>query len=247
MNQDEPLRHLSRDEFERLRSEIRKSREVPVSQEQEPPREPGSVPVPGVNSQSSQPTEATAEIMETGAKIWKMRKAGTSVYTISKRLAIPMTTVHEILRQFEAVLHADVAHDMQHRMTIESDRLDSLIESWSPIALGGPVRVDRVDKHGQKRVDWDVDVPARAAGIVLGAIATKVKLLAACRPEVTNGKDPAGATNVLVWLSQVLPGVSQVVQKIDSVEIPRERLILECSAENEGINNGSNGSNGSPH
>jgi hypothetical protein len=81
---------------------------------------------------------------------------------------------------------------------------------------------------------------------VLGAVATQVKIVQACRPEVTNGKD-SSTTNTLIWLQGVLPSVARVVQQIDSVEVPREKLVLECDAEVSDIKSSrSNGSNGSP-
>jgi hypothetical protein len=181
--------------------------------------------------------------MEMGSRIWELRKRGFSVFEVSRKLAIPMQSVLEILDQFEQALHSEVAHDMQRRADLESARCDALLRTWLPIATGGPVPREKVGKNGTVYVDLDTDLPVRAAQIVLGAVATQVKIMQAYRPEGVNGKD-SSTTNVLGWLSQVLPGVSRVIQQIDSVEVPREKLVLECAAEAD--INGSHGSNGSP-
>jgi hypothetical protein len=79
----------------------------------------------------------------------------------------------------------------------------------------------------------------KAAAIVLGAIKGRIQLLMACKPESANGKD-GGQTNLLVWLSQVMPGVQKIVNQVEGASVSRERqtgsrarqtLILESAAE----------------
>jgi hypothetical protein len=131
---------------------------------------------------------------------------------------------------------------MAHRAALDDERLEDLIRTWYPVATGGPIETTRTDKHGTVYHELDAETPLKASAVVLGAIKTQIQLLVACRPETMNGKDGSGTTNVLVWLSQVLPSVQKITQQIDGVEIPREKLILESSAEDKDINaNGSNG------
>jgi hypothetical protein len=182
--------------------------------------------------------------METGSRIWELRKRGFSVYEVSRKLGIPMQSVRDILEQFEGTFRSAVANDMQQRADLEDARCDALLRTWLPIATGGPVPREKATRNGGMYIELDSDLPLRASHIVLQAVATKVKIMQALRPEITGGKD-GSTTNILMWLQGVLPGVSRVVQQIDSVEIPRERLILESSAENEELNSrSSNGSNG---
>jgi hypothetical protein len=250
---EEPLRQLSRDEFERLRAEIVASRgaaatESPIAQKQslaEPA--PASLPGSAGAIPSTDAVEENAQVMETGAAIWELRKRGFSTYEVSRRLAIPLQSVNEILERFEAVFYGDVANAMQRRANLDTARLEELIRAWYPTAVAGPIETTRVDKHGNVHRKLDVETPFRASTAVLQAIVAKAKIMQASRTDDVgvNGKD--GSTpNLLVWLQSALPSVSRVVRQIDDVEVPRERLILECEAEVDIKSSHTNGSNGSP-
>jgi hypothetical protein len=54
----------------------------------------------------------------------------------------------------------------------------------------------------------------QTTGIVLTAIQRRIQLTMACRPESVNGGKDASSTDVLVWLSQVLPGVEKIVDQV---------------------------------
>jgi hypothetical protein len=101
-----------------------------------------------------------------------------------------------------------------------------------------------VGRNGRTYTELDTDTPVKAATIVLGAIKSRIQLLMACRPESAGGKDGHGQTNILMWLSQVMPGVQKVVNQIEGAPVSRagQNLVLECEAEKltEDIN--SNGS-----
>ena len=98
-------------------------------------------------------------------------------------------------------------------------------------------------RNGSTYTELDTDTPVKAAAIVLGAIKSRIQLLVACRPESVNGgKDGSGQTNILMWLSQVMPGVQKIANQVEDAPVSRGRqnLVLECAAETEDLN--SNGS-----
>ena len=155
----------------------------------------------------------------------------------------------EILQAFQQHFYPDVGQAMSSRLALDDQRLDDLFRTWLPIATGGPITVTKTDRKGREYTEMDVDTPVRAAGIVLTAIQRRIQLAMACRPESVNGGKDASSTNVLVWLSQVLPGVQKAVdqgkahapgEQLDGH--PGQTLVLECAAESD-INN-SNGSIG---
>jgi hypothetical protein len=121
---------------------------------------------------------------------------------------------------------------MQHHAALDGERLENLLTVWTPIATGGPLKKLKCDRRGNVSTELDMDVPVKAANIVLQAIRGRVQLLTACQPEIL-GKDGAGTTNVLVWLSQVLPGVQKIVNGIDGMEIAHPKQILELESEAE--------------
>ena len=203
----------------------------------------------GVEGQSAPAKAATAtpnpQTMELGSRIWEWRKKGVSVYEIHKRLGIPMDAVKEILEAFEKAFYPDVGTMIHSYALLDDARLESLIQRWLPVATGPAPEVEKVSRNGQPYTELDTDTPAKAATIVLGAIKSRIQLLTACRPEGPNGKDGHGQTNILMWLSQVMPGIQKVVNQVESAPAsrPRQTLVLECEAEKlaEDIN-----SNGEP-
>jgi hypothetical protein len=164
-----------------------------------------------------------------GSEIWELRKKGFSAYEVHRRLSIPMAAVEQILSEFERQLYPDAGATITQRLAIDDQRLDDLFKTSLPIATNGPVAVTKTDKKGREYVEMDVDTPVRAAGIVLTAIQRRIQLTMAIRPEGVVVKDGSGATNVAIWLSQVMPGVSKIVNQIGG----RQNLVLECAAEAE--------------
>jgi len=128
---------------------------------------------------------------------------------------------------------------MSSRLALDDQRLDDLFRTWLPIATGGPIEVRKVDRKGREYTETDVDTPVRAAGIVLTAIQRRLQLTMACQPASVNSKDGSGSgsTDVLVWLSQVLPSLPSAQKVVDQVNgtAPvsrgKQTLLLECAAE----------------
>jgi hypothetical protein len=208
--------------------------------------EPTSGPAP--QAEDSQAKEAVAQspqAMELASKIWEMRKRGVSIYEIHRYFGIPMEAVKEILGEFERQFYPDVGQAMAQRFALDDQRLEDLFRTWLPIATGGPVEVTKIDKRGSCYTELDSDLPLRAAGVVLQAIARRIQLTVACRPESINGKEGTASSNVLVWLSQVMPGIQKVVQQVESAPVSRtgrQELVLECEAEKLTGDMNSNGS-----
>jgi hypothetical protein len=147
MEEDEPLRLLSREEFEKLREDILQSRQTAQSTSTATSTAPSTPTFPSSSSPPSSPNpQATEQIMELGCRILELRKKGYSVYEVSRKLATPMQSVREIPEEFEQALHSEVAHDMQRRADLESARCDALLRTWLPIATGGPVPREKVAK-----------------------------------------------------------------------------------------------------
>jgi hypothetical protein len=239
---DEPIRFLTHEAFEAHRASIIASRareeakqSAPQSEATGPQNAPlSSSPEQEVAKLEDRPNKATKDLpspqaLELGSQIWELRKKGFSAYEVHRRLAIPLSSVEKILQEFEEQLYPDAGAAMAQRLVIDDGRLEDLFRTWLPIAAGGPVAVTKTDKKGREYVEMDVDTPVRAAGIVLTAIQRRIQLTMAIRPEGAVVKDGSGATNIAIWLSQVMPGVSKIVNQVGG----RQNLVLECAAEAE--------------
>jgi hypothetical protein len=191
-----------------------------------------------LSSSRGPPSQQT---LETGSKIWEWRKRGLSVYEIHMRLGIPMESVKTILEEFERHFYPDVGAAISQRLALDDARLDNLFATWLPIATAGPVEVTKVTKKGEVYSEMDSETSLRAAKVVLEAIGRRVQISVACRPEGLNGKDVSSQTNILMWLTQVMPGVQKIVNQVEDTPVSRGRqtLTLECEAEADIKSNGS--------
>ena len=150
-----------------------------------------------------------------GSEIWELRKKGFSAYEVHLRLAIPLSSVEQILEQFEGQLYPDVGAAMAQRLVIDDGRLEDLFKTYLPLAASGSVK---------------------AAGIVLTAIQRRIQLALACRPESAGLSNGPREINVITWLSQVMPSVQQVVNQVNGaapISRGKQNLVLECEAEAE--------------
>ena len=154
-----------------------------------------------------------------------------------------MEAVKTILEQFERCFYPDVGQAIQRYAALDDQRLEDLIRRWLPVATGPSLEVEKIGRNGKTFIELDTETPIKAAGVVLQAIKGRVQLLMACRPESVGGKDGSGSTNILMWLSQVMPGVQKIVNQVEGVPVSRWRqnLVLECEAQAEADIN-SNGS-----
>jgi hypothetical protein len=231
--EEDPIRILTREEFETLRASIVAERKATNQHKQEP-----SAPIPPAAGEG--PAEAlapSAQAMELGSQIWDMRTRGLSVYEVHRRLGIPMEAVKDILAQFEKHFYPEVGQAMNSRLALDDQRLDELFRTWLPIATGGPIPVKKVDRKGREYTECDTDTPLKAAGIVLSAIQRRLQITMACQPgSVNGGKDGPREINIVTWLSQVVPSVQQVVNQVNGaapISRGKQNLVLECEAEAE--------------
>jgi hypothetical protein len=234
----EPIWQLTAEEFAAIKAQREQAKSAPPCQVPAPESDPGAA---GQSSHESEAGAQNPQAMELGSTIWEMRKRGLSVYEIHRRLGIPMEAVKEILEQFERCFYPDVGQMIHHYAVLDDRRIEDLIMKWLPIATGPPAEIERIGRNGKPYTELDTETPVKAAAIVLQAIKGRVQLLMACRSESVNGKDGHGQTNILLWLSQVMPGVQKIVNQVEGAPVSRgkQNLVLECAAETEDFKNGS--------
>ena len=248
-DQGEPIWMLNDEEYQRWKRESASARAKAKAgmqqQDQSIPQESMKEPesTKGESSHQNEAVVPSPHAMELGSRIWEMRKRGLSVYEISRKEGLPMDAVKTCLEQFERCFYPDVGTAMSQRLALDDARLDNLFQVWMPLATGGPVAVRKVDKKGREYTEFDSETPVKAAGIVLTAIQRRIQLAMACRTDGSGAGKDGGSTNVLVWLSQVMPGIQKVVNQVEAAPVSRARqtLVLECQAEAEADIN-SNGS-----
>jgi hypothetical protein len=247
-NNGEPIWQLTPEEYQQWKRESAAAREkakVGMPQEGSIPQQPMKEPEP-TSSHPESAAPQSPQSMELGARIWEWRKRGVSVYEIHRKLGIPIEAVKTILEQFERCFYPDVGAALHHYAMLDDQRLEDLMRRWLPVATGPAPEVEKVGGNGKPYTELDNEAPVKAAAIVLGAIKTRIQLLVACRgPDGVNGKDGHGQTSILLWLSQVMPGIQKIVQQVERAPVSRERktgsrgrqnLVLECEAETEDIN-----------
>jgi hypothetical protein len=256
--EEEPIRILTRGQFEAHRASIIASRAREGAKQPSPQSEvtkPQSTPPQTsvelfCQSLEQESAEERAhpnrevidppspQALALGSEIWELRKKGFSAYEVHRRLAIPLASVEKILQEFEGQLYPDVGAAMAQRLVIDDGRLEDLFKTYLPIATAGPVQVKKVDRKGREYTEVDSDTAIRASGIVLGAIKGRVQLALAMagRGESAGGGNGPREINVVAWLSQVLPNVQRVVNQVNGgapLSGKRQTLTLECEAESE--------------
>jgi len=221
----EEIRELTHEEYERLTAEIRAARAAKA--QSKTVAKPQATPKP--EPRKEQNGEPSQEAMELGRQIWQLRKAGTSIFEIHRRLGIPLRSVHSMLEQFERQLYPDVGEMLRNCAMLDNERLEDLLKVWGPIATGGPVPVERM-RGGEIVSEPEYDLPLKASYLVLQAVQRRLQILMAIRPEAS-GNGQGQTTNVLLWLQQVLPGIQNAQQVVGGNG--REQLILETEVERE--------------
>lgn len=199
MQNEEPLRPLTEEEFERLRASIRESRKPPETRLQ-------------VNAKKIAQAQMAIheEGLEIGLKVWNMRKVGRSKRAIQEELGISDTVLENCLREFETRLGMEAGRMAEHYRLLDDERLEDMIATQLPVAVHGRIRIEHV-RNGEVYSEVDFDRPLKAGYFVLHCINTRLKMLAAARPE-SGAKETS--TNVLVWLQQTMPGITKIVQQV---------------------------------
>src|SRR5262245_47061327 len=104
MATDEPLRPLSREEFETLRDSIRASNRAYTQTRLQT----------NANKIAEAEMAAHEEGMEIGLKVWELRKAGKAKRVIAKELGISPTVLESCLIEFETRMGMDAGKMMDH-------------------------------------------------------------------------------------------------------------------------------------
>lgn len=217
IDENEPIRELTREEFELLRASIREDRNRRTE----------------TRIQSNAKRIAEAELsageegLEIGLKVWTMRKEGCSRTEIRKKLGISHTVLDSCLQEYELRMGMEAGRMMHHYRALDDERIEDMMKRWLPIACAGKVTVERTGRDGEIYTEEDFDRPLKASYWVLHAMSMRLKLLMASRGDAAK----EGGTNVLVWLQGVLPGVQKVVQTVEQQAQGREILVMETEAE----------------
>jgi hypothetical protein len=202
--EEEPIRRLSREEFEALRASIIASRKPAQTRLQA-----------NANKIAQAEMALHEEGMEIGLLVWEGRKAGRTKRAIAKELGISATVVDACLTEFETRMGMEAGRMADHYRMLDDERIEDLMAYWLPIAQHGRIRIEHV-RDGEIYSEVDFDRPLKAAYWVLQAIGMRLKMMMAARPE---GGTKAADTNVLVWLQNVLPGVSKVVREVEALNL----------------------------
>jgi hypothetical protein len=213
--EDETIREVSHEEYQRLRYQIMDCRRKRIA------RRLQDAATGLFRSQQTMEEEG----FEIGHRVWQMRKQGRSLREISKSLRIPEQTLKPCLQEFEQRTMLEVGRAIEHFRALDTERLEDLMEAWLPIATGGPLKLER-ERDGMLVTELDYDRPMKASFIVLKVVETRIKLMLASQPD----KSVQNETNVMVWLQQVMPQVSQAVRNVEAAPEPHARQVLELTS-----------------
>jgi hypothetical protein len=119
---------------------------------------------------------------------------------------------------------------MTHFCNLDIERIEDQMAYWLPIACGGPISIEKV-RDGEVFSEADFDRPLKASHWVLDAINLRLKLLLAMNGRSGN-TEAASQNNIMIWLQQVLPGVTKAVTEHQE-RGKGESLVLETQAEVE--------------
>jgi hypothetical protein len=143
----------------------------------------------------------TEEALELAAEAWKMRKAGSSLWTIAKHLSVPIDFLSQVLASFEAQVSLEARRAVDHFRALDLERLEDVIARYMPVALGQEINL-------QSSEDESFESAMKAARLVLRAIGQQATLLGLGDPE--RGKNVHG-TNASVCLQDSLPLITKLV------------------------------------
>jgi hypothetical protein len=182
---DEPIRELSIEEYNRLRSE---SENVPLE----------------VVVDETKPVKM-------GRKIWELALKGDNRDQIAKKLKIATDFLDESLSAYRARL----ALSIETYRLLDNERVDRLIAYWLPLAMVGSITVEKVRGGEVFREDdFDIPLKASAFCVqtmerrlkILGATAGLLG---------TESDKPYNERNIVVWLRDVLPSIEKITQELD--------------------------------
>lgn len=161
--------------------------------------------------------EATVKL---GRKIWDLAMAGHNRDKIAQRLKMPIKIIEDTLNSYRIRLGVSVD---QYRL-MDNERIERMINYWLPIALEGPVTVEKI--RGQQVFrECDFDRPLEASKFVLQAIDKRCKVLeaagsiiggAAQHFGIPGANKPYGERQIFMWLKECGPSIDRLTREAES-------------------------------
>lgn len=161
-----------------------------------------------------------------GRRIWQLALAGNNRDQIAERLKIPLELLDETLYAYRIRLGLSIDH---YRL-LDNERLDRLLVRYLPIALGGPITIQKI-KDGVPFCESDFDRPLKAGQFALQLMSQRTKILSATAqleaaggpPGTFGGKDYT-ERNIVIWLREVMPSIDRITREL---EVTNEQPIPE--------------------
>jgi hypothetical protein len=153
-----------------------------------------------------------------GRRIWQAALAGNNRDQIAERLKIPVELLDETLYQYRLRLGLSIDH---YRL-LDNERLDRLLLRWLPVALNGPITIQKI-KAGEVFSESDFDRPMEAAKFALQLISQRPKILGATAQLESAGGTPGsfggkeyGERQIILWLKDVMPSIEKIAREVEA-------------------------------
>lgn len=162
------------------------------------------------------PQEDTTKL---GRKIWQLALAGNNRDQIAERLKIPVELLDETLYAYRVRLGLSIDH---YRL-LDNERLDRLLVRYLPMALGGPITIQKI-RDGEPFSVSDFDRPLEAGKFALQLMSQRAKILSATG-QLEAGEGPPGSfggknyseRNIVIWLKEVLPSIDRITRELEVI------------------------------
>jgi hypothetical protein len=172
------------------------------------------------SSEASEPEQ----ILKLGRRIWNHALAGNNRDQIAERLKISLEQLDETLYQYRLRLGLSI----DHYRALDNERLDRLLVRWLPVALNGPITIQKI-KAGEVFTEPDFEKPLEAAKYVLQLLDKRAKILGGTAQLESAGGTPGsiGAKeyserNIVIWLREVMPSIEKITRELELEEVKSE-------------------------
>lgn len=152
-----------------------------------------------------------------GRRIWQAALAGNNRDQIAERLKIPLEILDEALYAYRLRLGLSIDH---YRL-LDNERLDRLLLRWLPVALGGPITLQKI-KAGEVFTEADFDRPMEASKHVLQILDKRAKILGGTERLETEAGPPGSIggkeyseRNIVIWLREVMPSIEKITRELE--------------------------------
>lgn len=157
------------------------------------------------------------QTIKLGRRIYQAALAGNNRDQIAERLKITLELFDEALYAYRLRLGLNVE---TYRL-LDNERLDRLLLKWLPVALGGPITIQKI-KAGEVFTDPDFEKPLEAAKFVLQILDKRAKILGGAEkteaaggmPGSVGGKEYSERT-ITIWLREVMPNIEKITRELE--------------------------------